>query len=74
MFDKEVNEDSWTFMENPIYDMSEEKNNEPKTFDSFIDNHIYDISNGGSLQSLDGFIEDPIYEVFKEESMGLVAL
>ena len=27
MSDKDVDEDSWTFMENPIYDMSEEENN-----------------------------------------------
>ena len=43
--DKEVDEDSWTFMENPIHDMSEEQNNEPETFDGFVDNHIYAISN-----------------------------
>ena len=73
-FDKEVDEDFWTFMENPIYDMSEEENNEPKTFDGFIDNPVYVISNRGSFESLDGLIEDPIYEVFKEESMDLVAL
>ena len=26
---KDVNEDSWTFIENTIYDMYEEENNEP---------------------------------------------
>ena len=46
--------------------MSEEENNEPETFDGFVDNPIYDISKGVSFESLDGFIEDPIYEVFKE--------
>ena len=29
MYDKYVDEDSWKFIENPIYDMSEEENNEP---------------------------------------------
>ena len=61
-------------MENTIYDMYEEEINEPKTFDGFVYNLFYDISNGGSRESLDGFIEDPMYEVFKEESMDLVAL
>ena len=50
------------------------KNNEPETFDGFVDNHIYAISNWGSLETLNGFIEDHIYEVVKEESMDLVAL
>ena len=74
MSDKDVDEDCWTFMENPIYDMYEEENNEPETFDGFIDNLVYDISNRGRFESLDGLIEDPIYEVFKEESMDLLAL
>ena len=45
MFDKDVEEDSWTFMENPVYDMYEEENNEPETFDGFVDNSVYAISN-----------------------------
>ena len=45
--------------------MSEKENNELETFDGFIDNHVYDISNGGIFESLDGFIEYPIYEFFK---------
>ena len=65
MSGKYVDEDSWTFMENPIYDIFEEENNEPETFDGFVDNSVYAISNWRSLESLDGFIEDPIYEVFK---------
>ena len=34
--DKYVDEESWTFMENPIYDMNKEENNDPKTFDGFV--------------------------------------
>ena len=56
-------------MENPICDMSEEENNEHESFECFIDNPIYDISIGGSIEFVDGFIEDLIYEVFREESM-----
>ena len=74
MSDKDVDEDSWIFMENTIYDISDEENNEPKTFVGFVDNHVYDIYNGGSFESLDDFIEDDIYEGFKEEIMDLVAL
>ena len=44
MSDKVVDEDYWTFMENPIYDMSEE-NNELENFDGFVDNPVYAISN-----------------------------
>ena len=47
MSDKDIDEDSWTFIENPIHDISEEENNEPKNFAGFIDNPVYDISNGG---------------------------
>ena len=35
--DKDVDEESWTFMENPVYDMNKEENNEPETFDGFVD-------------------------------------
>ena len=42
---KYVDEDSWTFMENPIYDIFEEENNEPENFDGFVDNSFYAISN-----------------------------
>ena len=52
MSDKDVDEDSWTFIENPIYDMFEEENNEPNFFDSFVDSIIYNISNGGILSLL----------------------
>ena len=61
-------------MENSIYDMSEEENNELENFKGFIGNLVYEKSNGGSFESLDGSIEDPVYEVFNEESMDLVAL
>ena len=74
MSDKDVDEDSWTFIENPIYDMYEEENIEPKMFDGFVDSLVYDISNRGSVESLDGFTEDHIFEVLKGESMDLVAL
>ena len=74
MSGKYVDEDSWTFMENPIYDIFEEENNEPETFDGFVDSLVYDISNAGSFESLDGFTEDPICEVLKGESIEFVAL
>ena len=45
MSDKDVDEDCWTFMENPIYDIFKEENNEPETFDGFVDNSVYAISN-----------------------------
>ena len=34
--DKDVDEQSWTFMENPVYDMNKEENNEPETFDGLL--------------------------------------
>ena len=71
---KDVDGDSQTFMENPIYDMSKEENNELETFDGFVYSPVYDISNRGSSESLDGFIEDPIHKGLKGESMDLVAL
>ena len=36
-------------MENPIYDMSKEENNEPKTFNGFVDSPVYGISKGESM-------------------------
>ena len=33
MSDKDVEEESWTFIENPVY----EENDEPETFDGFVD-------------------------------------
>ena len=74
MSDKDVDKDSWTFIENPIYDMSEEENNEPNFFDGFVDSLVYDISNGGGFDSLDGFTEYHICEVLKGEIMDLLAL
>ena len=49
MFDEDVDEDSWTVMENPIYDMSKEENNKPESFESFIDNPIYELPDEGVL-------------------------
>ena len=74
MSNKDVDEDSWKFIENPICDIFQEENNEPKNLDGFVDSIVYDISNGGSFESLDGFTEDRICEVLKGESMDLVAL
>ena len=34
---KDVDEESWTFMENPVYDMNKEENNERENFDGFVD-------------------------------------
>ena len=42
MSDKDVEEESWTFMENPVY----EENDEPETFDGFVDSPIYGIFEG----------------------------
>ena len=61
-------------MEDPIYGMYEEEDNEPESFEGFIDNRIYVMSKRGSIESLDNFIEDPIYEVFREDSMDFKAL
>ena len=36
-------------MENPVYDMNKEENNEPETFDGFVDFSIYGISKGESM-------------------------
>ena len=40
MSKEDVEEKSWTFMENLVY----EKNNEPETFAGFVDSPVYDIS------------------------------
>ena len=47
--DKDVDEESWTFMENPVCDMNKEENNEPETFDGFVDFSVYGISKGESM-------------------------
>ena len=47
--DKDVDEDSWTFMENSVCDMNKEENNEPETFDGFVDFSVYDISKEESM-------------------------
>ena len=47
ILDKDVDEEPWIVMENPICDMNKEENNEPKNFDGFVDNRVYGISNGG---------------------------
>ena len=54
--------------------MYDEENNQPKTFDGFVDSIVYDISNRWIFESLDGFTEDHICEVLKGESMDLLAL
>ena len=36
-------------MENPVYDINKEENNEPETFDGFVDFSIYGISKGESM-------------------------
>ena len=72
--DKVFDEYSWAFMEDPIYDKTEEEYNEPKSFEGFIDNLIHVMSRKGSIESLDSFTEDPIYEVFREDNMDLEVL
>ena len=47
--DKDIDEQSSTFMENPIYDMNKEENNEPETFDGLVDSPVYGISKGESM-------------------------
>ena len=47
--DKDVDEESWTFMKNTVCDMNKEENNDPKTFDGFVDFSIYGISKGESM-------------------------
>ena len=33
-------------MENPVYDMNKDENNEPETFDGFVDFFVYGIFKG----------------------------
>ena len=47
--DKDVDEESWTFMENPSCDMNKEENNEPETFDGFVNFYIYGICKGENI-------------------------
>ena len=47
MFGIGIDGDSWTFKENPIYDMSEEESNEPEPFEGFIDNLVHVMSEKG---------------------------
>ena len=47
--DKDIDEESWTFMENTVYDMNKKENNEPETFDGFVDSPVYGISKGESM-------------------------
>ena len=47
--DKDVDEESWTFMESLVYDMNIEENNELENFDGFVDSHVYGISKGKSM-------------------------
>ena len=44
--DKDVDEESWTFMENLVYDKNKEENDEPKNFDGFVDFSVYGICKG----------------------------
>ena len=48
--DKDINEESWTFMENPVYDINKEENNELETFDGFVDSPVYGISKGENME------------------------
>ena len=50
--DKDVDEESWTFMENPVCDMNKEENNELETFDGFVDFSVYGISKGESMDHM----------------------
>ena len=36
-------------MENPVCDMNKEENNEPETFDGFVDFYVYVIFKGESM-------------------------
>ena len=47
--DKNVDEESWTFMGNPVCDMNKVENNEPETFDGFVNFSIYGISKRESM-------------------------
>ena len=78
---KDIDEESWTFMENPVYDMNKEENNEPITSNIddgddywdfcgyLIKNPIYAISSKGSA-----YLEicgSPIYYTSIERSMDM---
>ena len=47
--DKDVDEESWTFMENLVCDMNKEENNELETFDCFFYFSVYGISKWESM-------------------------
>ena len=49
IFDKDVADNYWSFMENPIYDMSREGSVDSKSFGVFIENPTYHISTEGSV-------------------------
>ena len=44
MFEKYVDDNNWTFMENPIYDMSREGSFDLEKFGILIENPIYEMS------------------------------
>ena len=62
MSDKHVEEESWTFMENPIY----EENNEPETLDGFVDSPVYGISKGENMDlvALENFDTEKEHAVY----------
>ena len=47
--DKDVDEESWTFMEKPVCDMNKVENNEPENFDGFVDFSVYGTSKRESM-------------------------
>ena len=61
-------------MKDLIYDMTKEEYNELESFECFIDNVVHVMFEKGSIESLDSFIEDPIYEVLREDNMDLEML
>ena len=62
MSDKDVEEESWTFMENPIY----EENNEPENLDGFVDSLVYGISKGENMDlvALENFDTEKEHAVY----------
>ena len=53
-------------MENLVYEMYKEENNEPETFDGFVDSSVYGISKGESMDlvALGNFNMEKEHEVY----------
>ena len=51
IFDKDIDDNYWLFMESPIYDIFREGNVDSKSFEDFVENPIYHMSTEESIHS-----------------------